>query len=191
MASTTAPPEPQVSQTTTSLAPKPDPASAPSTSAPSLPADRTTWTEAHYTAALTHLTSLQDRIDALRDAIPSLIRPIAAFQPSRQSQPATVGSPLAPRIPHDEDGHGAIVSGASPVGKKRDYSGVEKRGAQGLTAAERRARKEKAFGMLKGAAGEGSRGIRELRGLWEEEGTKEVLRAGRERGGEVGAQKGR
>lgn len=49
----------------------------------------TTWSEDDYTAALSHITALQLRIDELRDSIPSLVRPLGALAPSPTSDSAT------------------------------------------------------------------------------------------------------
>ncbi|KAF4550931.1 Hypothetical protein D9617_15g042850 [Elsinoe fawcettii] len=146
-------------------------ASTPTNSAdlsPSLPADRATWTEAHYTEALTHLSSLQDRIDSLRDSIPSLIRPLTAFQPSRQGNSAAP-SAVKSRLAHPQ---------LSP-GETR----ASQRVGQELSAAEKRRMKDKALGMLKEQAQGHMKGMRELRDLWKEEGTGALLKAGKEKGG--------
>ncbi|KAG8626546.1 hypothetical protein KVT40_005491 [Elsinoe batatas] len=141
---------------------------APSSPALSLPADRSTWTEAHYTQALTHLTSLQNQIDSLRDAIPSLIRPLAAFQPSHQPQPHTTSNPaLQSRLVQS---HPRL----SPTSNGLD------RPTEIMSPAEKRRRKEKAVGLIKRKAEEGRKGVRELREAWEGQGTGVVLRAGRE-----------
>ncbi|PNS20761.1 hypothetical protein CAC42_2692 [Sphaceloma murrayae] len=161
------------------IAPSTDVPNSSDPSFPALPADRSTWTESQYLSALSHLSSLQDQMNTLRDAIPSLIRPLTAFQPSHHPQPVRDTAPLASRMGSDDENEG----------RTKRVKREEKPGfGLVITAEERKRRKEMAFKALRAAAGDHGRGLKELRAQWEQEGTKGLMAAGKER---VGTGKGK